>query len=108
MYINLNDASIHSSALLPGNTKVWYAKQFGQPGFDKEDPEATHILLGTVAGEDPEMLWGALQGEFWSPEGEARNLIIEKGLHHTSMSVGDVLQIGETFHLVAPMGFKTL
>ena len=32
-----------------------------------------------------------MQGEFWSPRGEARPLIRSLGLHHTSMSVGDCL-----------------
>jgi hypothetical protein len=32
------------------------------------------------------------QGENWSPNGEARDLILAKGLRHTSMSVGDVIE----------------
>lgn len=31
-----------------------------------------------------------MQGEVWSPNGEARPLIRRAGLHHTSMSVGDI------------------
>jgi hypothetical protein len=53
-------------------------------------------------------LWVNLQGEFWSPGGEARMLIERLGLEHTSMAVGDVIQVGTTFHLCAPMGFQTL
>ena len=32
-----------------------------------------------------------MQSERWSPNGEARNLIERKALHHTSLSVGDVV-----------------
>ena len=32
-----------------------------------------------------------MQGEVWSPNGEARDLIRSLGLCHTSMSVGDVV-----------------
>ena len=31
-----------------------------------------------------------MQGEVWSPNGEARELILNLELHHTSMSVGDI------------------
>jgi hypothetical protein len=33
-----------------------------------------------------------MQGENWSPNGEARPLIQSLGLSHTSMMVGDVIQ----------------
>jgi len=33
-----------------------------------------------------------MQGEIWSPNGEARPLIESLGLSHTSMSVGDVFE----------------
>jgi len=37
-----------------------------------------------------------MQGEWWSPDGEARDLIKSLDLKHTSMSVGDVLRETET------------
>jgi hypothetical protein len=49
-----------------------------------------------------------MQGEFWSPMGEARNLIQTLGLHHTSMSCGDVVQFGSDFYMVDFMGYKKL
>lgn len=38
------------------------------------------------------------QGENWSPEGEARDLIQGLGLNHTSMSVGDVVVVGDVLY----------
>jgi hypothetical protein len=45
-----------------------------------------------------------MQGENWSPQGEARDLIASKGLSHTSFSVGDIVQIDGTFY--ASNGFE--
>lgn len=49
-----------------------------------------------------------MQGEVWSPYGEARQSILELGLAHTSMSVGDIIwNVREDkYFLVAPIGFK--
>jgi hypothetical protein len=43
-----------------------------------------------------EELFRKMQGENWSPNGEARELILEKGVQHTSMSVGDIARDIET------------
>ncbi len=40
-----------------------------------------------------------------SPNGEARELVNQKKLSHTSMSVGDVLEIGDDFFIVEQAGF---
>lgn len=50
----------------------------------------THIYLKTVEAPDLEALYRMMQGEVWSPNGEARELILSKGLGHTSMSMGDI------------------
>lgn len=56
--------------------------------------ENSHALLGTVEfRRDYQTLYGPLQGDFWSPAGEARALIEKLGLQHTSMMVGDVLVV---------------
>lgn len=52
--------------------------------------EETHSSLKTVYTDDVESVFYRMQGEIWSPNGEARELIQGKGLKHTSMSVGDV------------------
>lgn len=54
-----------------------------------------------------------LQGENWSPNGEARDFIREKGTDHTSMSVGDILFDPDTLtsHFCCSIGwvpFETL
>ena len=56
----------------------------------------THVFVREVEAPSPEAAWREMQGENWSPNGEARALIKGLGLHHTSMSVGDVLQDTET------------
>lgn len=74
--------------------EVWYAKM---PDFVDHGifvPNETHAKLGDVAyRRDWQSLYGPLQGDFWSPNGEANSLIRSLGLHHTSMSVGDVLVV---------------
>lgn len=102
--------------------EVWYQKEMSFHGFTtgrdpdfrvtREELERTHVLLGCVAAPNHkalniEKLWQGLQGEFYSPGGEARALVRAKGLHHTSMSVGDffVLPDGRAA-VVAFVGFR--
>jgi hypothetical protein len=70
--------------------------------------EGTHVFLREVEAEDLESVFVQLQGEFWSPNGEARFLILSKGLAHTSMSVGDVVEAEGKFWAAAPFGFTEL
>lgn len=130
-YATLNDA------YPAGDTEIWYWRSTGSDhahgleadfmaGYDwckkkgcLPDPdnlEKTHVLLGKVDLDpgDPgdEALLGhiyhMMQGETWSPFGEARRLIISKGLHHTSMSVGDIIKIGDKVWMVDNLGFIDL
>jgi len=116
-YQDLNEAALAhpklKSALGPGETQVWYKRERAGALFNVPDPDpsnltATHALLGTVNGTDPEELFYALQGEIWSPKGEARQLVLGKGLHHTSMSVGDVLVIDDQTLRCEGCGFRAL
>lgn len=89
---------------------VWYARQFGLM-IAGGSLESTHILLRTLEKPmDLEEAWEHQQGEIWSPNGEARPLIIEKGLAHTSMSMGDVLEDANTKErwMVDFIGFKKM
>ncbi len=52
----------------------------------------THAFVRRVKAMKREEVFGAMQGENWSPNGEARPLIEKKGLRHTSMSVNDVVR----------------
>lgn len=65
-----------------------------------------HTFVREVEAESLEDAFIKSQGEYWSPNGEARDLIIEKGLDHTSASVGDVLVDEEgNRYLIESYGF---
>lgn len=57
--------------------KYWVLRQVG---FRK---------LRSMKAVDQDDVYTQMQGEFWSPNGEARPLIKKLGLGHTSMSIGD-------------------
>jgi len=118
MYDKLNDAP----NLPVGTVEVWYMQpDFFREGIcgEKPDPNSldeTHTLLGSIRKNAGTLitamldeLWIALQGENWSPNGEARGLIRGLGLQHTSMSVGDCFKLpnGEVW-IVAMNGFQEL
>lgn len=117
-YKTINDAEVTNPGLAPGSTQIWYIKdEYFRDAMvifrDKEsisidELEKTHVLLGSVDETDPEEIWVAMQGEHWSPNGEARNLISSKGLSHTSMSVGDVIVLGHDVFVTAFSGFDTI
>jgi hypothetical protein len=96
--------------------QIWYMRpEWFREGICGEKPDpanlgATHVHLKDVPAMLPlEIIYAKMQGENWSPNGEARTLIEEKGLSHTSMSVGDVI-VDETgqAHIVARSGFEPL
>jgi hypothetical protein len=121
-YRNLNVAARYVPGLAEGDTEIWYMKtgvsrDLGM-GFDwAKDHDAlpdpknlrkTHILLGKVKERDPEKLFRAMQARLWSPHGEARKLLKQKGIDHTSMSIGDVIVTGNKVLLVDRGGFVDL
>lgn len=70
----------------------------------------THTLVREFEAKDLEDAFWSSQAEVWSPNAEARPLILRLGLKHTSMSVGDVVEIvdtGECF-VVVSVGFKPI
>lgn len=95
--------------------QVWYMKpDFFRNGITGTTPDPknlahTHVHLKDVDADGINAVYTAMQGEVWSPNGEARELIQSKGLQHTSMSVGDVIvdDVGNA-HLVANIGFKAI
>lgn len=93
----------------PGLTvEVWYAKpMFFHVGSScyTGDLNDTHVLLKTVEAHNLEDVFAMMQGENWSPNGEANSLIREKGLAHTSMSVGDAVVVDGEVYFVAMLGF---
>jgi len=70
----------------------------------------THKKVKRLEAHDLGEVFYTMQGEIWSPNGEARPLIRSLGLHHTSMSVGDVILDDEDhiYYLVEPVGFSEL
>jgi len=123
-YESVNDAAANTGIdkLESGNTEIWYMKpsffRDGIWGYDRladegelPDPRRlskTHILLGEVKARNLDEIFYMMQGDIWSPRGEARSLIRKRGLQHTSMSVGDVIKRGSKAFLVDVRGFKEL
>jgi len=111
--------------LTPGSTDIWYMKPDAWQrrdiimGYDwaakhnsLPDPKSlgeTHILLGSVDIQDPEEVFRTMQAERWAKDSRLSNdLIRSKGLAHTSMSVGDIMRIGNKVLMVDMTGFKEL
>ena len=101
----------------PGRWRVWYMRPAyfstfisGEKPPMRETLMQTHRALRCVDVPTMEQVFGYMQGENWSPNGEARPLIEQKGLKHTSMSVGDVIEDLETgkFYACAFVGFTEL
>jgi hypothetical protein len=80
---------------------------FGDKVPTVADLADTHTKLMSLEMVNPEAVWTHMQAENWSPNGEARSLIEEKGLSHTSMSVGDVIHDIDRnlYYVVKPVGF---
>lgn len=99
------------SLMEEGDTEIWYATHptFKAEGVDPDNLPATHTLLGKIACVDLERIFMVMQGEMWSPAGQANQLIRNMGLHHTSMSVGDVVKLPNGSIFVCDMaGWKKL
>ena len=79
--------------------QVYYARrptyhasgQLGTPLLTVPRLRHSHVRVTIVEADNRADAWLKMQGENWSPHGEARPLIEHLGLTHTSMSVGDVL-----------------
>jgi len=66
-----------------------------------------YVPVSVVVAEDEECVFQYMQGEVWSPNGEAKELIEALGLRHTSMSICDIVyDINEgTYYKVVTLGF---
>jgi len=77
--------------------------------------QSTHIEVGQVhcplgKGGKQRLQWlkslfAALQAPKWTPDGEARSLLIKRRLSHASMSIGDAVQIGSEHFVAGLAGF---
>jgi hypothetical protein len=105
-----------------GPTEIWYWKEDNGRDYmmgpawlasrrEAPTPESipqTHVLIGTVKETNPEKVFHMMQGEIWSPEGQAYNMIVNSGSGHTSMSVGDVVKVGNKWLMVDRFGFQDI
>jgi hypothetical protein len=88
---------------------AWFRNGIMGSRPDPKNLDATHIFLRHVDAGHIEDVFGMMQAEFWSPNGEARDFIRERGLQHTSMSVGDVaVEANGRVWLCASVGFIDL
>lgn len=111
-YHSLADAAnaTHDLRYGHGAASVWYARNptFFDADTHLSELSTSHVRLGSYASGSLDDVWHAMQGECWSPDGQARNLITRLGLRHTSMSVGDVVEIHGEFHVCANVGWRKL
>jgi len=127
MYTTLNDASTLHDELAHGTTEIWYSKSkhfrdmtAGSRYLTKQRMlptadtlEKTHTKIGSISTVDLNTIFHLMQGEMWSPNGEARDLIGNSTAGHTSMSVGDIIVMrtndGKRIpHMVDNYGFTVL
>jgi hypothetical protein len=61
-------------------------------------------------GDCLEKVFYRMQGEVWSPNGEAKDLIMSLGVQHTSMSTGDIVRDNDTGNIwrVEDFGWKKI
>lgn len=110
----------------PGETEIWYRLN----GKLRDDPkqglsfltpkppkiselEKTHVKIGSVAETHNDTIFYMMQAENWQPMGSPRGspaamFLNARGAEHSSMSVGDVIKIGDRAWMVAGSGFTEL
>lgn len=72
--------------------------------------DAYAMINPVLEASDMEDVFVKMQGECWSPNGEARNFLSAISCYHTSMSVGDIIINNQTLeaYRVAGEGFDML
>ena len=90
-------------------TKTLDGEEFKSPQLpDANNLSATHTLLGTISETDLNEIYSLMQGENWSPNSEANQMIRSKGLGHTSMSMGDIIVVNGNAYMVDDYGFVNI
>jgi hypothetical protein len=112
-----------ADAFAPGSYEIWYSREEffrdASMGYEwlwernlepktQADLEKNWVKLGTMMPAKLEDIFYHLQGEKWSPNGEAYDFIGNSGSAHTSMSVGDIIKDGNKLHIVDRIGFQTI
>jgi hypothetical protein len=115
----------------PGPVEIWYWRSpplemppsgaalermsFLEKPPSVSDIQQRYVMLGSIKGPPQflsrevylEWIYRIMQGEEWSPNGEGRELILSKGLTHTSMTVADAVHLPDgTWWAIAPSGWK--
>jgi len=80
--------------------QVYYARrptfrpsgEFGTPVLTVSRLQTSHVHLCEVEAARLDSVFRQMQGENWSPHGEARPMLEKLGLTHTSMSIGDAVR----------------
>ena len=81
----------------------------GTPSLTAAALRLTHAWLFEIEATSLDDAFRRMQGESWSPQGEAHELLDALGLHHASMSVGDVLRDQEgTYWECLDQGWRVL
>jgi hypothetical protein len=105
-----------------GETEIWYWKKdfardamMGAKFMTKQGVMPTpdsvpdnYTLIGKIRETNPDKIFHMMQGEIWSPEGQANDMIRSSGTGHTSMSVGDIIHVGNKWLMVDRYGFHAL
>jgi len=70
---------------------------------------AIYQFVSFQVAEHKDKVFSRMQGDVWSPCGEAMDLILALGLQHTSMSVGDIIvEEGGNVYEVDGYGWKQI
>jgi len=123
-YESLNDAAENTGddGYDKGSTEIWYMHpRFFRDGIagvqwlkkrnkmpDPKRLKKTHVLLGKISERNPNVIFKMMQGDNWSPDGEAKAFILKKGVRHTSMSVGDIVKVGGKVLIIDTIGFEEI
>jgi|10_taG_2_1085330.scaffolds.fasta_scaffold00058_48 hypothetical protein len=106
-----NDGSVY---------EVWYQNKMEfyhdeeHPPNPPKDMTETHTKVAKIFFDTNEGIWQNLEMVFyimnqaWSPEGEMNDLIRTNKLHHTSMSIGDIVKTPSGIYMTEKRGFDRI
>lgn len=121
-HVNKEETSINSlNEIYPnGPYHIWYAKrdymrdaslgyQFLKEEGNLPDPnnlQFTHDYVGSIEASDINDVVYKMQGEVWSPNGEAKDFIMRNGISHTTITTGDVICYNDECYMLDMIGFE--
>lgn len=96
-------------------TKVWYAKKpvFSTENVTIESMKETHLAIPHEFNNEKTLdaIWMILNDYATNPlsaENGGQGWLIENNMHHTSMSIGDIIERDGKFYICADEGWETL